>query len=85
MAFGVKLRYLPILLKKHHRIASEFEPACKSGLRLTLVSMQDKISKSVNGTKLVHITSSDPHHLLNAILFDAIERLVERLFKLSGR
>ena len=85
MTFGVKLRYLPILLKKHHRIASEFEPSCQSGLRLTLISMQDKISKSVNGTELVYITSSDPHHLLYAILFDAIESLVKRLFKLSGR
>ena len=52
---------------------------------MTLVSMKDQISESVNGTKLVHIASSDPHHLLYTILFDAIESLVERLFKLSGR
>ena len=77
VAFGVKLWYLPILLKKHHGVTGKFEPPCQSGLRLSLVSMQDEISESVNGTKLVNVASSDPHHLLHAILFDAIERLVE--------
>ena len=47
--------------------------------------MQDEISESINGAELVNVASCDPHHLLYAILFDAIERLVERLFKLSGR
>ena len=82
---GIKLRYLPILLKKHHGVTGEFEPSRQSCFRLSLVTVQDEISESVNGTKLVYVASGDPHHLLDAILFDAIERLIKGLFELSGR
>ena len=39
MTLCIKLRYLLILLKKHHRVTGKFEPSCYSGLSLSLVSM----------------------------------------------
>ena len=85
VALGVELRYLPVLLQEHHGVAGEFEPPREDGLRLTLVPVQNEVSEPVDGTELVDVASSHPQHLLNAILFDAIESLVERLFELSGR
>ena len=43
MPFGEKLRYQPVLLDQHHRVARQLEPEGQGVFLLPTVAMQDQI------------------------------------------
>ena len=60
MSLGKEFRYLAVLLKKHHWIASKFEPESEGVFLLPAIAMQDQISQPVNRSELIDVAACHP-------------------------
>ena len=47
--------------------------------------MDQKISETIDRSKLIDVASSDKEHLVDGLFFGAVEHSLQGLFELSGR